>query len=193
MRLRSYAIGPAEPVLTLEEAKAHLRVDHAGEDALIERCIVGAVSGVAGWLGRALGRQAFVGRLDGSYPCRPIEVSPPPVRAITALRYVDEDGAGQTMPDTDYRIIERGPAPSLISLAHGVSAPSVRCQLNSIAVEFDAGYDDGLPMPDSIRTGLLLMVGHLFENREAVNIGNIVNELPLSVQFFLGQHRVLRV
>lgn len=193
MRLRSYAVAPAEPVLTLAEAKAHLRKDDGDEDAVIQRCIAGAESGVAGWLGRALARQAFVGRLDGSYPCRPIEVAPPPVRAITALRYVDEDGAEQTMPDTDYRLIERGPAPSLISLAHGVPAPSVRCQLNSIMVEFDAGYDDDMPLPDSIRTGLLLMVGHLFENREAINIGNIVNELPLSVQFFLGQHRVLRV
>jgi uncharacterized phiE125 gp8 family phage protein len=193
MRLCSYPIGQPEPVLTLEEAKAHLRIDHAGEDAVIERCIVGAVSGVAGWLDRALGRQAFVGRLDGSYPCRPIELSPPPVRAITTLRYVDEDGAEQTMPDTDYRLVDRGPAPSLISLAHGVSAPSVRCQLNSITVEFDAGYDDELPMPDSIRTGLLLMVGHLFENREAVVLGSTPSELPLSVQFFLAQHRVLRV
>ncbi len=116
MRLRSYAVGPAEPVLTLEEAKAHLRKDDSDEDGVIQRCIVGAESGVAGWLGRALGRQAYVGRLDGSYPCRPIELSPPPIRTITALRYVDDDGAEQTMPDTHYRLVDRGPAPSLISL-----------------------------------------------------------------------------
>ncbi len=48
-------------------------------------------------------------------------------------------------------------------------------------------------MPDAIRTGLLLMVGHLFENREAVILGSTPAELPLSVQFFLGQHRVLRL
>jgi hypothetical protein len=33
------------------------------------------------------------------------------------------------------------------------------------------------------------MIGHWFSNREAVNVGNIVSEMPLGAQALLAPHR----
>lgn len=46
------------------------------------------------------------------------------------------------------------------------------------------------PLPASIKAAILLMIGHLYENREATNQGGgfgttLVNELPLGVQALL--------
>jgi len=194
MRLLLRPDGPAAPVLTLEEAKAHLRQTSSDEDDYIQACINGAVAAGAAHMDRALGIQTFIGTLDGRFPCGSIEIPIAPARTIESIEYVDPDGATQTMPGTDYILTDRGvDRPSWLSLAYGAAWPSTRCQLGAVTVTLTAGYDDTLPIPDSIKSGLLLMVGHLFENREAVNVGNIVTQMPLGVEFLFGQFRVLRV
>jgi hypothetical protein len=64
---------PAAPVITLEEARAHLRIDACGsppehpDDALIESMVAIATSeldGADGWLGRALVDQTWLLTLD---------------------------------------------------------------------------------------------------------------------------------
>jgi uncharacterized phiE125 gp8 family phage protein len=194
MRLSIRPIGIPAPVLTLEDAKQHLRQDSGDEDATIQRCINGAVKIASNHMDRALGLQTFAGSLHGGFGCGPIEIPILPVRSIDSVEYVDQDGVTQTMPDTDYTLIDRGEdMPAWLALAYGAAWPSARCQLGAVTVTLTAGYDDAIQMPDDIKVGLLLLVGHLFENREAVNTGNIVTQFPFGVEFFLGPSRVLRV
>lgn len=56
-----------DPILTLTEAKAHLRVDFADDDVLIAALVQAAtdtIDGAQGWLGRALGPQTWDWTLD---------------------------------------------------------------------------------------------------------------------------------
>ena len=58
---------PVEPVLTLDEAKEHLRVVHSDEDLLIQSLIDAAVSWLDGWdgvLGRCIMPQTW--RIDAA-------------------------------------------------------------------------------------------------------------------------------
>lgn len=48
-------------------------------------------------------------------------------------------------------------------------------------------------MPQAIKQAMLLMIGHWYATREAVNIGNIVSELPIGARALLAPYRRIGV
>lgn len=44
-------------------------------------------------------------------------------------------------------------------------------------------------IPEVVKSAILMMVGHWFENREAINVGNIVTEIPYGVESMLWPYR----
>lgn len=56
----------------------------------------------------------------------------------------------------------------------------------------DEGYEtdeNRLLLDDDIRAAMLLLIGHLYANREAVNIGNITSTVPFAVESLLQPYR----
>jgi uncharacterized phiE125 gp8 family phage protein len=57
---------------------------------------------------------------------------------------------------------------------------------DAVTIEFTAGYGAAASaVPAEIKQAMYLMIGHWYENRESVNVGNIVNELPFAAQALL--------
>ncbi len=57
----------------------------------------------------------------------------------------------------------------------------------------DPGFDtdeNRLLLDDDIRSAMLLLIGHWYANREAVNIGNITSSIPFAVESLLQPHRI---
>ncbi len=60
-------------------------------------------------------------------------------------------------------------------------------------------YDDSLPADDldglvienDVKLALMLLVGHWYENREPVNVGNIVSTLPFGFESLLEPYRFI--
>lgn len=59
---------------------------------------------------------------------------------------------------------------------------------NSIKVVLTAGYES---IPSDMLSGLLLLCGHWFENRESVVIGAVANQVPQTVEALLYPFRAL--
>lgn len=51
----------------------------------------------------------------------------------------------------------------------------------------------GLVVDDQLRAGILLTLGHLFENRSSVEVGATVKEIPMGAQYVLWPFRQLGV
>lgn len=185
---------PAQPLISLAEAKAQLRLDGADDDQLVEGYIAAAtawIDGPDGWLGRALISQTLELRAGGFPVCGDgeIDLPYPPVASVTSVTYSDSDGADQVLAADKYRLAGR-----FLSPAFGTSWPSTRAQRDALRIQYVAGYGvepDKVPAP--IRQAILLLIGHWYGTRETVNIGNITSELPFTTSALLAPYRVWRV
>ena len=178
----------AEPI-TLAEAKQQRRVTTTADDPLIDGLIVAARDWAERFTGRALMTQTWDYFLD-AFPDA-IELQLPPLQSVTSVKYVDTNGMEQTLATTEYTVdaaAERG----LVRPAFGKSWPATRAQANAITVRFVAGYASAAMVPASIKAGMHLVIGELYERREHSIVGTIIETVPLNAEYLLSPYRSIR-
>ncbi len=170
---------PAATPITLEEAKAQLRVDHEDEDLLIHHYIDAATAwldGPAGILGRCLVTLSL--QMDLDSVTGPLLLPFPDSEFDSA---VFPDAAGS---DLDYRI-DRRDQRLLVQPFAGFGRPA--------AITFTAGYGAPADVPAAIRQAMLLLIAHWYEHREAVSLGASPSALPMAVDALLAPYRRIRL
>lgn len=182
--MRVSVITPPEPIVSLVEAKRHLRVEHDSDNDYITSLIAVATAWLDapdGWLGRALGEQTLEIRF-ARWP-RPLCLPYPPEIEIVSVAYVDPAGVEQSWPVSEPMFYD--------------NLPAVRGRDGDIRIRWKAGHapkDGKSTVPAPIKHAILLMVGHLFAHRDAVTATTAKPEqLPLGVEALLGPYRVWRV
>jgi uncharacterized phiE125 gp8 family phage protein len=177
---------PASPVISLAEAKKHLRVLHDDDDTEIEAFVAAATAMIEGpnGIGIALSSQTWRLSLD-HFPCE-IIVPLGPVISIDGISYTKEDGTSGT---TDRWRVDMDSQPCRIWPPYDGAWPVSRCEPGAVKVTFTAGFTT---IPADLKAAILLLVGHLYENREAV-ADKAMAELPMAVSTILDRYRVGRV
>jgi uncharacterized phiE125 gp8 family phage protein len=187
---------PAVEPVTLAEAKAHLRVDTADDDAYITGLITAAREWVEQYLDRTLVHTQWVMRLD-QFPAsgmEPIELPRPPIVAsgtatAVSITLTSEVGTTSTYSTAEYRV-DRQSTPGAIRPLYGFTYPPHRIDDNSVSVTWWAGYGaSGTSVPATIRHAILLLLGFWYENRSSVLVGSISKELEFSVKSLLDSQR----
>jgi uncharacterized phiE125 gp8 family phage protein len=188
---------PADWPITLEQAKAHLRVDTDDDDDLIEALIDAAVESAELFQGRALVDQTWDLYLD-AFPCsrweglrrvNQIEIRKPPLIEVAGVFYLDSSGAEQTLSASLYTV-DTANEPGRVVLKSG-SWPTLPDLANAVRVRFRAGYlDQGVSpavenVPKSTKAAILIMIGDLYANRESVVVGQTVARIPWSAEWLL--------
>ncbi len=180
-----------EPV-SLAEAKSHLRVDTTDDDALITALITAAREQVENDTRRALVTQTWDYVLDAFPSGSEIVLPLPPLQSVTSITYRDKDGNSSTFDASNY-VVDTAGMFGRVVLKSGVTWPSVTLYpAGAVTVRFVAGYGDAGAVPQSLKQAILLLVGHLYENREAAIMGTIVRDLPLGYDALVWQRRALR-
>lgn len=158
---------PAVLPVSRDECKLHLRVDGTAEDSLIDIYLAAAVAhldGAEGWLGRAIVAQTWSQQFDAFE--RSILLGIAPVTSIVSVVYEDADGADQTVAADQYELINGGSAPEL-RFIDDFAFPIVGDDRPILTVTFVSGYGDDEDAPAPIKAGILLMVGDMYQQREA--------------------------
>ncbi|MVA47332.1 hypothetical protein GOZ83_19955 [Agrobacterium vitis] len=177
-------IAPTASILTLSEIKEHLRVeqDDDAENDLLEALISVAetyLDGYSGVLGRCMITQTWRYSLYGWPSCR-LDLPFPDVASVT-VRYRDDDDQEQTLPDSQYQLLE-GAGGSFVRWFDSFSGPSLYDRGDAVQVDMVCGYGDTADaVPANIIHAAKLMIGAWYENRENVVVSNLISQLPISV------------
>lgn len=179
---------PVTPI-SLAEAKAHLRVDHTDDDAMIAAVVASAADYVAVYTGRSLMPQTLKAR----YAMFDDMVVPhAPVIEIESITY-----DGGTVLDTDvYELIKSEPAG--VVLAQNKAWPTA--EINSVYIQYRAGYEDSSDspvnltdrIPASLKAAMLLVIGDLYQNREARALVNGARyEANPTIKALMNPYRII--
>ena len=180
------------PVLSLDEAKSHLRVDISDDDTLIQAFVSAATQHAEMFMRRALITRTYDYWLDAWPEERWLRLPMPPLQSVTEIAYYDEDDTEATLSADDY-LVDAKSTPGRVLLRNDASWPSVTLRVaNGVRVRFVAGYGDAASdAPEDIRNAIRLLTGHFYENREAVvSTGAVPKELPFAVRALLWPYRV---
>lgn len=151
--LERVAAPVAEPV-SLSEAKLYLRVDGAGEDALIGDLIASARMMAEQWLRRSLMGQAWKLAYDyGIAECVWLPMGP--VVSVVSVVVVGLDGSSVTLAADQYWL---NAAKDSLKMNVGVSAKRVE-------ITYLTGYGDADDVPPPIKLGILSHMAQLYDNR----------------------------
>ncbi len=184
------AAPPAIEPVTLEEAKAYLRVDLSDDDSLIAGLIQTAREYAESFQNRALCTQTWELWLD-SWPSEDyIKIALPPLQSITSIKYYDTVNTEAIMPEADY-LVDVISEPGRVALGYSQSWPTAALRtINGICITFDAGYGDRANVPYLVRQAMLLLIGHWYEHREATLTGPTATEIAFGVSSLLALDKV---
>lgn len=174
--------GPAEEPVSLAETKAFLRLDGDAEDGLVTALIAAARLHVEATTGRALVRQSWRLVLDAW----PAEVRLPvvPVIEVTEARAFDEQDDEHELDIGGIQLA--GDRLLLPAIADGM--PVLRARLG-LELDYVAGFGDAADVPADLKQGLLALVAHWFEHRDAA-VGAVV---PVGFDRLVSGYRQVRL
>jgi hypothetical protein len=173
---------PAAEPLTAAEVRARLGLPSTVLDATITAWIKAErekLDGAHGTLGRALITQTwdyigdgfpgwatsfrpfFSGERQRDWPewyyDQGISLPLAPVQSIDAVKYLDGDGAEQTVDAAIYRLVSGDPG--LLVPAHAEAWPSAEAVRGAVTIRFTCGYGDAGPdVPENIRQAITIGV-----------------------------------
>lgn len=178
----------SDPV-TLAEAKLHLRIDATDEDAQTTSQITAACDDAEHIMGRALLPQTWQLALDSfwdpSYYNAPVPITvdlirgtsfttgaaainlqKPPVTSITSIKYIDVNGALQTMSPANYQLVAASDYTARVVPVYGQLWPSTRGQPEAVLIQFVCGYADAAHVPAMIKHAIKLIVGAMYRYKD---------------------------
>jgi uncharacterized phiE125 gp8 family phage protein len=183
-----------DPVVSLDEAKEHCRIDAEStiEDELIESFVAAATARLEKLLETAFVTQSWRQDFSGFSDCMRLPLRPVDPDSVL-IDYRDADNNEQTI-DAESFIVLTDEFGSYVSLLSGYSWPSTIDRPNAVSVYFDAGYSVE-DVPPELKMAVKLLVGAWNENREQTVIGVNVAELPmsLSVHALISSHLPMHV
>lgn len=172
---------PTVEPITLDQLRAHLRIDVTDEDDELEEIISDSREALENEYEVAFNTQTWDVVLD-AFPCgwtwapgwagplrsTAIILGRRPVQSVTSVKYTDSTGATVTLtPTTDYVVDASG---GRIVPAFGKLWPMTTLQpVNGVQIRVVLGYgSNATDIPRNARRATRLMCGHFYENREQV-------------------------
>jgi len=193
---------PTVEPITVDEAKHQCRVDGSHDDAYLSALCTVAREHVEQQTRLALMPQTWEQYADAWPTYRPWSMGGSqfvlkqwPVVSVVSVTYRTADEIQKTFDPAAY-LLATGARPARLVLKAGQAWPGdLLSAADPITVRFTAGYESDTLIPQSIKHAMLLIIGHLYENREQVVIGAglAAAKIPFGVDQLLASYRSYRL
>jgi len=186
-----------EPV-SLVTARLQCKVDAEGsppthvDDPLLELFTTAAREWVEAYLGAIVAPTTVQTELD-DFPSDDgdLTLESGPVLDVQSITYTDDNGDPQTVDEATYTLDTRT-EPAVLRLLDGESWPTDVGTVNAgIKVNYVVGYSGDAdspmiaPLPKSIKVAILLILAHLYRNRENSTVVSL-QTIPFGATALLG-------
>lgn len=175
-------------VVSLATAKAHLKVEHSVDDALVTTYIGVAYNAVEAYTNTHLAETQVSHYFDHLFEFTNIHVGPQSsVNRDTGkgVSYINAEGVKTFLDSTDYEF-DGTSYPARLRL---INEPTdVKDTLKAWKVDTKSGYT-ATSRPDALVAAMLLVIGHLYENRQDVTPFRVY-ETPLASRYLMNPHRL---
>lgn len=176
----------ATEIVTLADAKTHLRVDGTDEDALIQALIDTATEQARQFTGRTILYGNWKTEFD--FFAGKIKLDVMPIKlASVVVKYKDSNNQEQALPSDNFFIRDPGPD-AFATIEFKGSLPTVYDAPNSIWLEYNAGYEE---IPPPIKTAVLIQVGTLYENRQSEIVGTVTVQIANGFRQILYPYKMM--
>lgn len=191
---------PDNPPIGVPAAKDRLRLDTSDRDMDLDRLLRAAAEAVEVRTGLVMAPTQYEYRVDLWPGFSPLRLPVAPVRDVTEVVYLDEDGAEQTVASSSW-YFDRTSEGADLRFDSDYSGPALYERPGSLRVRFTAGYDDPaasgagddpeLVLPATAEMAILFLVGHWHEHAESV-AATQTYEVPETFELLAGQMRIFR-
>ncbi|WP_269932232.1 head-tail connector protein [Aminobacter sp. HY435] len=183
-------VAPAVEPVTLVDAKAHLRVTHSSEDALIGGLVVAAREDVERCTGVALIDQSWRLVLDRWPTDNRVALLRHPVREVLSVTTYDSEGSA-SLVDPQHYLFDSLSRPARL---HFDRTPDRLRTMKGIEVDFRAGFGEaGTDVPDLLKRAVLLLVAHWYEFRTSFGPADQPVSYPAAYDRLLSGYRAMRL
>lgn len=179
-------------MIELSLIKKHLSInssfDDGSDDVLLESFAAAALEYAESDTGVSFIKTEKTVVLDG-FPAGAIELLFTPIIEVVSVSYTDPSGHEQEIDPQTLRLDSRSRVYPLLYPPFTQGWPAAIAEPESVTIALQVGYD---VLPAKALSACLLLIGHLYEHREAVTTLQ-ASELPMGVNLLLSSYRIPRV
>ncbi|MEM9388623.1 MAG: head-tail connector protein [Pseudomonadota bacterium] len=182
--------------LTVRDAREHLNITHQEDDRLLSGYIVAARSAVERETHRALLTQEW----DITWPRFPnvcddgdtyIRVPGGFCQSVDSIAYVDTAGESVTLDAAEYQVDTSNEQGAVVLPAPQGTWPATQAgRRSAVTLRVTVGWPTVSRIPPILLQAVRFLIGHYYENREAVVTGTVATEMPQGAKSILQSWRV---
>ncbi len=162
-------VAPTLRPISLDEAKAHLKISGSDEDTIVGIYLDAAINACENKLQTAIMDSRFT--LYSRCFSQHLNLQKNYVSAINSVKYYDSDGVQQTVTPTDYALQDYR-VPNVLYFNEAYVSPTTDTREFPVEVSFNAGFMAATGVIPNIRSAVLLEVGDRYENRQNEIVGD---------------------
>jgi uncharacterized phiE125 gp8 family phage protein len=177
---------PSVAIAILTTLKQHLRYSGTQEDSLIELYADTAFARIEDQTNLQLLTATFEAAFDQFPLCAttPLFLHGVPLQSVQSITFMDVDTYTCTWDSEEYEAITNS-VPGYVRPKIGYEWPTAVAR--NVKVSYTSGYGSTwASLPKRVQHAVLLLTEHYFDQRAAINVGNIVTEIPEGIESILN-------